>query len=388
MKGGLGACLRGSLLYQRRNPAFRTSLLHTSSSVHGPSVEATQALDGFNSRYNTSSSSSSEPTTHYFQHIDANQVHLTRLTLSSMIPLHPKEEEYLSSGTIAQKGLPTKTSLIPSEHLCFFTPRVRQSILGKDGSDTSFNPPGGIFTRRMWAGGEMIFEKDNPIQIDDQGWEKTTVEEAKWKELKNGRGEMIVVWVKKEIGNEKGLCLTDRRSWVFQPKLAESTSSSSPNSQPLSTSSTIQGENESSSSSSSPPESISSATRLVQDASNLFRYSALTFNAHAIHLNTPWAQQVEGHPNIVVHGPLNLSLLLRKWGRERAGWTVDEHGRFVIGEGGKKLHKVQYRAMKPVHANHPYWIGFPTEESGGAGEKVLAVKADGQIAMEANITAW
>ena len=379
-----------------------------------PSAEAKQALDGFNSRF-----PKSQATSHYFQTIDPNQVHLTRLTLSSMVPLRvrsssnnsgrggtgiggeAKEEEgiYLSNEEIKRSGIPTKSRLIPSEHLMFFTPRVSNASLGKDGSDTSFNPPGGVFTRRMWAGGEMTFERDNHLQVGDKAWERTVVEEeATHKVIKSTGSEMIVVWVKKEIGNERGLCLTDRRSWIFQPKLDSKDSSAAAASVQVDAVPVQGSDSTKSSGNRTPPAPLdpSTSTRLVQDAASLFRYSALTFNAHAIHLSPPWARQVEGHPDIVVHGPLNLSLLLRKWGREVGGWSIDEKGHFFTPSpsGDEKaatatpppqLHKVTYRAKKPLHAGIPYWIGLSSQDP----NKVLAVKeTDGQVAMEATITTW
>ena len=42
----------------------------------------------------------------------------------------------------------------------------------------------------------------------------------------------------------------------------------------------------------------------------LFRFSALTFNAHRIHYDRDYATQVEGYPGLVVHGPLTALLLL------------------------------------------------------------------------------
>ena len=42
----------------------------------------------------------------------------------------------------------------------------------------------------------------------------------------------------------------------------------------------------------------------------LFRYSALTHNTHRIHYDYPYATQVEGYPQIVVHGPLMATFLL------------------------------------------------------------------------------
>src|SRR5690606_5964630 len=43
----------------------------------------------------------------------------------------------------------------------------------------------------------------------------------------------------------------------------------------------------------------------------LFRYSALTFNGHRIHYDAPYAREVEGYPGLVVHGPLQATLLLQ-----------------------------------------------------------------------------
>ena len=42
----------------------------------------------------------------------------------------------------------------------------------------------------------------------------------------------------------------------------------------------------------------------------LFRYSAITFNAHRIHYDLPYAQQVEHYPGLVIHGPLQASWLI------------------------------------------------------------------------------
>ena len=42
----------------------------------------------------------------------------------------------------------------------------------------------------------------------------------------------------------------------------------------------------------------------------LFRFSALTFNAHSIHLDTDYARNIEGYRNLLVHGPLSLTLML------------------------------------------------------------------------------
>jgi 3-methylfumaryl-CoA hydratase len=48
----------------------------------------------------------------------------------------------------------------------------------------------------------------------------------------------------------------------------------------------------------------------------LFRYSALTYNAHRIHYDAPYATGVEGYPGLVVQGPLIATLLLDLCARE------------------------------------------------------------------------
>jgi len=42
----------------------------------------------------------------------------------------------------------------------------------------------------------------------------------------------------------------------------------------------------------------------------LFRFSALMFNAHRIHLDKDYAQMVDGYPERLVHGPLTALMLL------------------------------------------------------------------------------
>ena len=47
------------------------------------------------------------------------------------------------------------------------------------------------------------------------------------------------------------------------------------------------------------------------DQTQMFFYSAATYNGHRIHYDKAWATEVEGYPNILVHGPLQASLLAR-----------------------------------------------------------------------------
>lgn len=390
------------------------------------SQEARTALQGFRARYNNGSTDNLGPAplvSEYYQTLDANQLHLLRITQASMVPLASQQagqrmeeelqayEEGVLSGEkgkqagVVQHGIPLGSPLVPTEHLAFFTPRVASSTLGPDGSDTSFNPPGGVFTRRMWAGGRMewLGGQDGAGQeqlcVGETVWERTYVEDAQLKRLGGGRGEMIVVWVRKEFGDAHGPLLVDRRSWIFQRALQDEQGG-----QTAKSSSSITTPSWSSTDKPPPPPSdLILPTFQRQSTANLFRYSALTFNAHAIHLSPPWAQQVEGHPNIVVHGPLNLSLMVRKWGRDVAGWHLDPQGRFVdlpharSDARRRRLISVDYRAKRPVYADQPYWLALrqasvrpgdtQTDDMPAGQERhsVVAVHTDGQVAMEATI---
>ncbi len=48
------------------------------------------------------------------------------------------------------------------------------------------------------------------------------------------------------------------------------------------------------------------------DNLNLFRYSALTYNSHRIHYDLDYTINVEGHKNLLVHGPLTATTVLNE----------------------------------------------------------------------------
>lgn len=56
----------------------------------------------------------------------------------------------------------------------------------------------------------------------------------------------------------------------------------------------------------------------------LFFFSAATYNGHRIHYDRDWATGVEGHPDVLVHGPLQNALMMKVL----TDW-VGTHGRVV-----------------------------------------------------------
>jgi hydroxyacyl-ACP dehydratase HTD2-like protein with hotdog domain len=111
----------------------------------------------------------------------------------------------------------------------------------------------------------------------------------------------------------------------------------------------------------------------VQTPVTLFRFSALTFNPHKIHYSLPWARDVEGHKDIVVHGPLNLISILDLWRDTRSQNSTDPCLVFPK--------RISYRATSPLYAGDEYRIVLEEGEQ----TKVQIIGPGGVVAMKAEI---
>lgn len=106
---------------------------------------------------------------------------------------------------------------------------------------------------------------------------------------------------------------------------------------------------------------------LTLDARQLFRFSALTFNTHLIHYDRAWAREVEGLPDLLVHGPLTRILLLdaaRRNAPDRVPVRLD------------------VRAIAPVLVDRPLRIVGRTT---GDATRVTAVDPDDVVLATADI---
>jgi hydroxyacyl-ACP dehydratase HTD2-like protein with hotdog domain len=56
------------------------------------------------------------------------------------------------------------------------------------------------------------------------------------------------------------------------------------------------------------------ALTVTADETQLFFFSAATYNGHRIHYDKEWARDTEGYDNVLVHGPLQAALLARAVG--------------------------------------------------------------------------
>jgi 3-methylfumaryl-CoA hydratase len=103
----------------------------------------------------------------------------------------------------------------------------------------------------------------------------------------------------------------------------------------------------------------------------LFRFSALTANAHRIHYDRPYTTEVEHYPELVVHGPL-LAVLMAELPRTYAP--------------ERRLASLTYRFRRPVFAGEPVLVtGEPVVgKQDTAGTAALAVvDAAGTVRAEA-----
>lgn len=311
------------------------------------------------------------------QLLDANQLRLFSLTLDRG---HLWHTSGLSSQTLEVEP-PAGTPIPPAYHLAYFTPAQLPGILGLDGTDASFNPDA-PFTRRMWAGGSCHWPGADPkaaspalLRVGDVVTEVTKVLSCEPKVIKKTGESMLVVGVEKEFRNSKDeLCVLDRRNWVFRPALDPSQSASLV----------------------PKPKEMSSAEldqaaqgKVIQEynrsEATLFRFSALTFNAHRIHYDKPWATGVEGHRNVVVHGPMNLIAMLDLWRDENV-----HQERTVATERSELVfpQTIVYRATSPVYAGEPYRVMMGDEAIGKKEADVQVVSNDGTVCMKGTITDW
>ena len=183
---------------------------------------------------------------------------------------------------------PPAGALPPPWHWLYFQPLHRQPESGVDGHAArgGFLPPVPL-PRRMWAGSRIEFLQ--PLCIGEAVTRRSTIENVS---AKSGRsGELVFVTVRHAFAQGGQSALTEWQDIVYRGDGAAAAPTAAVAVTPES-------------------QGFEWQRSLVPDEVLLFRYSALTFNAHRIHYDLPYATQQEGYPALVVHGPLQATLLL------------------------------------------------------------------------------
>ncbi|WP_371226383.1 FAS1-like dehydratase domain-containing protein [Roseovarius sp. 2305UL8-3] len=190
--------------------------------------------------------------------------------------------------TLGKPGTPTPTqgeAMPQLWHWCAFPPAVPMNELARDGHPMlgDFLPPVKL-ERRMWASGRLTFGA--PLRVGEQFTRRSTI--AKVSEKEGATGPMVFVTVDHQIYGDRGLVIEEQQDIVY---LAIPDTFSPPKKRPL------------------PETPVLHETAEASEAL-LFRYSAITFNAHRIHYDLPYAREVEHYPGLVIHGPLQAMWLI------------------------------------------------------------------------------
>jgi 3-methylfumaryl-CoA hydratase len=227
-------------------------------------------------------------------------------------------------------------------------PHHRQSEIGPDGHAKrgGFLPPVPL-PRRMWAGGRLQWRADNPLVVGDSAQRVSRIQSVKHK---TGRtGDLLFVQVMHEIGNARGLSLTEEHDIVYRAAAQPD----DPVPQPV-----------------AAEQGAAWQREIVPDDVLLFRYSALTFNGHRIHYDRRYVTEVEGYPGLIVHGPM-IAMLLLDLVRRHAPDAFVQH--------------FEFKAVRPTFDLNPFRVnGQPSAD--GKTIRLWAQDHEGWLTMQATAT--
>jgi 3-methylfumaryl-CoA hydratase len=177
--------------------------------------------------------------------------------------------------------------LPPSWHWLYFLEPTSASNTGTDGHPRlgDFLPPVPL-PRRMWASGK--FEILEPLRVGNAARRHTRIHSV---ELKQGKtGPLVFVSLRHTIEQELRVCIKEEQNLVYREAANRITPLPIEEVAPLETTWT---------------------RTFSADPVLLFRFSALTYNAHRIHYDRSYAMTQEFYPALVIHAPLLVTLLAR-----------------------------------------------------------------------------
>jgi 3-methylfumaryl-CoA hydratase len=191
------------------------------------------------------------------------------------------------------------------------------------------------FPRRMWAGGELNFS--GAFAIGDGVAKTSTIEDIAFKT--GATGPLAFVTVRHVYRVAGATVLDERQDIVYRAPSGEAARPAA-----------------------APPAEVRAAFTVEATPTLLFRYSAMTFNGHRIHYDYPYATGVEGYAGLVVHGPMQATLMLN-------AATV------ALGRPPKRF---RYRAQSPLICGEPFRVEAIASEKGLA---TRVVSSEGAVTM-------
>ena len=236
----------------------------------------------------------------------------------------------------------------PGWHIGYFLNMAPQAELTLDGLPSGAGVlPKLPLPRRMFAGVRLTFHGD--IRVGDKLRRETELTDLNVR--KGSTGTLIFTTQTRKIFTPRGLALTEEYDGAVREEVKPGEKSGIPKRD-------------------SVPDDLPWRRVVKTTPVSLFRFSAITFNPHRIHYDTPYATGVEGYPGLVVHGPYSQHCLIDFVRDQNPGRTI------------KTFHM---KARAPLFETEPFTLaGRPTEA--GKGCEVWALTPSGSIAMQATAT--
>jgi 3-methylfumaryl-CoA hydratase len=251
------------------------------------------------------------------------------------------------AATLEERDLPVASgSPVPfGWHWMFFLEAKPPSELGADG-----HPKRGGFLpavplpRRMWAGGRLEFLR--PLAIGDAITRESEIVSV---EPKSGRSGTLVFVVVRHIVQTAGSTAIIEEQDIVYREAAKAGDPMPPGKQ--------------------APADATWTQRVMPDSVMLFRYSALTFNGHRIHYDRDYAINEEHYPGLVVHGPLQATLLLD----------------LCRTNAASPVKKFEYRAQRPMFGGHAFTVNGKFDAASSQAD-VWTADQEGNYAMRGTAT--
>jgi 3-methylfumaryl-CoA hydratase len=177
-------------------------------------------------------------------------------------------------------------------HWIYLIDRPAQADLGPDGHPVrgTLPAPPGPGRRRMWAGGRV--RTRGPLRTGSPATKRTSVLSVIEKQGRSGH--LTFVTVGHQISQGGQLVIDEEQDIVYREAVvvpapapaAEAAFAEEPAGEPPRV----------------PPRD--GEWEIEVSPTLLFRFSALTYNAHRIHYDRDYCRDVEGYPGLLTHGPL------------------------------------------------------------------------------------
>jgi 3-methylfumaryl-CoA hydratase len=186
-------------------------------------------------------------------------------------------------------------------HWIYLLDRPAQADLGRDGHPVrgALPAPPGPGLRRMWAAGRV--RTRGPLYCGVPATKRSSVRSVTEKQGRSGH--LTFVTVRHHILQDGKLVVDEEQDVVYRQAGAPDATATTP------------------AATAKPVPAGEDEWEIDVSPTLLFRFSALTYNAHRIHYDRDYARDVEGHPGLLTHGPLQ-ALAMAEAARG-AGWPGD-----------------------------------------------------------------